>query len=68
MSVKILGAASVFVLGVGCYALFGTKTVNPVSQTQQLIELQKSMLVQLELQSVILTHIREDGLNAQEHV
>ena len=66
MSIKILGAASVFVLGVGCYALFGTRTVNPVSQTQQLIDIQKDMLVQLELQSVILTHIREDSLNEHE--
>lgn len=66
MSKKILVCASVFVLGVGAYGLFGTRAVNPVTQTQQLIDIQKDMLVQLELQSVILNHIREDSLNEHE--
>lgn len=66
MSNKILAGASIFVLGVGCYALFGTKTVNPVNQNQQIIELQKEMLKQLELQSTVLIQIREDSLNEHE--
>lgn len=66
MSIRILGAASVFVLGIGCYALFGTKTVNPVSQTEQLIDLQKNILVQLELQSRILIQIRDDRFASGE--
>ena len=66
MNKKILVCASVFVLSLGIYALFGTRTVNPVSQNERLIELQKDILNQLELQTVILNHIREDSLNEHE--
>jgi hypothetical protein len=66
MSIKILVGASVFVLGIGCYALFGSKIVNPDVQMQIMVDLQRDMLAQLELQSVILTHIREDSLNEHE--
>ncbi len=66
MSKRILACASVFVLGVGVYALFGARTVNPVNQTQQIIDIQRDMLAQLELQTVILNHIREDSLNEHE--
>ena len=66
MSIKILGAASVFVLGVGCYALFGSKHVDRDTQLQTMVNLQKDMLAQLELQTTILTHIREDSLAEHE--
>ena len=66
MSIRILATASIFVLGVGCYALFGTRAVNPVTQNEKIIELQRDMLTQLELQTVVLTHIRDDSLNEHE--
>lgn len=66
MSIRILGVASIAVLGLGIYTLFGTKTVSQDTQMQRMVDLQKDMLTQLELQSVILTHIREDSLNEHE--
>lgn len=66
MSLKIVVPVSLAVLGFGLYALCGTHTTNPVRQTAQLIELQKDILAQLELQSRVLIQIREDSLAEHE--
>jgi hypothetical protein len=65
MSKKLL-VASVAVLAIGVYTVIKTRPVNPVDQNTQIITLQKNILAQLELQTDILSHIREDSLNEHE--